>query len=119
MLNSLASLLVCQLAGEIVSRAFGLPVPGPVMGLVFLCVVLLAMRNRVQVPDSFNTFTDGLLARMGILFVPAGVGTVQQMGLLGTYWVQIGVTLVISTLLTLVITVGTFIGVKALMGARA
>lgn len=119
MLNALTSLLLCQLAGEIVSRALSLPVPGPVMGLVFMCIGLLVLRGRWELPDSFNNFTDGLLARMGILFVPAGVGTVQQMGILGTYWLPIVVTLVISTVLTLFMTVGTFVVVKAALGRAA
>lgn len=113
MLNSLASLLLCQLAGEIISRWFGLPVPGPVMGLVILCVILLILRGRYMLPDSFNAFSDGLLARMGILFVPAGVGSIQHMGLLGDYWLPIVAALLISTLLTLVVTVTTFVLVKA------
>ena len=38
--------MVCQLAGEIVVRALGLPWPGPVLGLVLLFVILL-IRDHV------------------------------------------------------------------------
>src|SRR3712207_4425328 len=34
MIRALAVLLLCQLAGEAVSRGAGLPVPGPVLGLL-------------------------------------------------------------------------------------
>ena len=119
MLNSLAGLLLCQLAGEITSRWFGLPVPGPVMGLVILCVILLILHGRYQLADSFDGFADGLLARMGILFVPAGVGSVQHLGLLGDYWLPIVAALLLSTVLTLVVTVATFVLVKSAMARWA
>ncbi len=39
MLAAITVLLVCQLVGEIVVVAFGLPVPGPVVGMVLLFVL--------------------------------------------------------------------------------
>ncbi|MGB8249185.1 MAG: CidA/LrgA family protein, partial [Azonexus sp.] len=40
MLSALTQLLVFQLAGEIVARWLALPVPGPVLGMLFLFVAL-------------------------------------------------------------------------------
>ena len=48
MLGALTVLLVCQLAGEVIAHAVGLPVPGPVVGLVLLFIGLLV---RGGVPD--------------------------------------------------------------------
>ena len=41
MLETVAILLMCQLAGEAVTRLLALPVPGPVFGLTLFFVLLL------------------------------------------------------------------------------
>ena len=41
MLFALTQLLVCQLVGEVIARAFTLAVPGPVIGMGILLVTLL------------------------------------------------------------------------------
>jgi putative effector of murein hydrolase LrgA (UPF0299 family) len=58
---------------------------------------------------------DGLLSVLALLFVPAGVGVVQYLGLIGTYAVALGLSLVVSTFVTLLATVGTFLLVKRLL----
>ena len=58
MLGSLTILLVFQLVGEALSLAFGLPVPGPVIGFVLL---LFALLLRHGVPDELRTTATGLL----------------------------------------------------------
>ena len=118
MLRALAILLLCQLAGETLTRTFALPVPGPVNGLVILGIVLLLLRWRLDSGLDIEKTADGILGTLGLLFVPAGVGVIQQLGLLGAYWLVIIVTLVLSTLVTLLVTVGTFVAIKRLTGAR-
>jgi putative effector of murein hydrolase LrgA (UPF0299 family) len=44
MIASLSLILLCQLAGEVFVRGLGLPMPGPVIGLMLL--VLLLARDR-------------------------------------------------------------------------
>ena len=117
MVAAFAQLLACQLAGEIITRWMNLPIPGPVLGLLILAAVLLA---RVRWRDDglelpVERTATAILANLGLLFVPAGVGVVQQMGLLESHAVGIILTLVLSTLLTLLATVGTFLLVKRAM----
>ena len=45
MIASFSLILLCQLAGEAFVRGLGLPMPGPVIGLMILLVLLLA-RDR-------------------------------------------------------------------------
>ena len=52
------------------------------------------------------------------LFVPAGVGVVQYMGLLREQGLALAVALVVSTVATLLATVGVFLLVKRLTGAK-
>jgi putative effector of murein hydrolase LrgA (UPF0299 family) len=120
MIRGFAVLLLCQLLGEVTARGFVLPVPGPVLGLALL-VVGLAAWNRFRPYDdatlqgsAVGQVADGLLAALGLLFVPAGVGVVQYVGLIGDYGLALGLALVVSTFATLVATVGTFLLVKRL-----
>ena len=71
-LRGLAILLLLQGAGEGLSRAFALPLPGPVVGLALLLVALRWpwLREPVAATAEF------LLAHLSLLFVPVGVGVV-------------------------------------------
>ena len=120
MLRALAILFTCQLAGEAITRSLELPLPGPVLGLLILVAILLAIeRWRVVAPStidetSLGKVSNGLIATFGILFVPAGVGAIQELGLLGKYGMALAAALLVSTVLTLVVTVWVFIGVSRL-----
>ena len=101
MLLGLTVLLLCQLVGEVLSQALGLPVPGPVVGFAILFVGLCV---RGGVGEPLDRAADGLLRDLSLLFVPAGVGVVQYLSLLGEEALPIGVALPASTLLTVVVT---------------
>jgi holin-like protein len=121
MLRAFAILLACQLAGETITRALALPLPGPVLGLILLVMLLFAVERRHLVDSStidetsLGKVANGLLAVLGILFVPAGVGVVQDLGLLREYGAALAAALVVSTFLTLTVTVWVFVGVSRLM----
>ena len=120
MLGPLTIFLSCQLAGEVLARGLSLPVPGPVVGLVLLAVLLLAYARR---RNAGAALTDSALARtaqvlvatLGLLFVPTGVGVVQQLNLLGTHAVGILATVIASSIITMLATVGSFLLVKRLL----
>lgn len=101
MLRALTVLVLCQFAGEVVARAAGLPLPGPVIGLVLLLVILVARRG----PDApLRDTANGLLRHLSLLFVPAGVGIVTQLHALAQDWLAILVAVLVSTTLALVVT---------------
>ncbi len=120
MVLGFAILLVCQLLGEIASRGLGLPIPGPVLGLVLLVVGLAVWgrtRSDAEVAASpVARVGDGLLGNLGLLFVPAGVGVIQYGGLLKAQALSLTLAVVGSTALTLVVTVLVFVGVSRLIG---
>ena len=101
MIGSLAALLLFQLAGEIVVRLTGLPLPGPVLGMLLLFAALLA---RGSAPRVFNDTSRGLLNDLALLFVPAGVGIISHLSRVADEWVAIAVTLIASTALAMVVT---------------
>jgi holin-like protein len=118
MIRALTLLLTCQLAGEILTRALDLAVPGPVIGLALLAVLAVVYARIAGAEISAIEKTDlgvtasALLGSLGLLFVPAGVGIVQQLPLIGAYAFPIFVALLVSTVLTLIVTVYVFIFVK-------
>ena len=118
-LRALGVLLGFQLLGELLSRFTGLPVPGPVIGLVLLVVWLaVAAYYRGGRPDFADSAADGILGNLGLLFVPAGVGVIGQLAILGAHWAGIVFVLAISTVLTMLATVGAFLAVSRLLGKR-
>ncbi|WP_262296639.1 CidA/LrgA family protein [Microvirga sesbaniae] len=121
MIISLTIILLCQLLGEVVARGFGWPVPGPVLGMLFLLAFLM-LRDRIRrrVPEfgrALDSTGRGLLAHLSLLFIPASVGVVQRLDVLAEYGVGLIVALVVSTFVTLVVTVVTFVGVSRLSGS--
>src|SRR5947199_10607533 len=101
MLAGLTWLLVYQCVGEILARWTGLPVPGPVIGMVLLFATLLA---RNVAPESLPTAASGLLSHLSLLFVPAGVGVMLHFQRVASEWLPIAVALVASTVLALAVT---------------
>ena len=125
MIRGIAILLVCQLVGEVAARGTGFPVPGPVIGLLLLVGLLMGAERLGRLDKDSLGETDigrvseGLLSNMSMLFVPAGVGVVQYLGLVGTYGGPLALALVGSTFVTLLATVGIFVLVKRLIRGDA
>jgi holin-like protein len=125
MLRALAILLVCQLVGEVITRGLMLPLPGPVLGLVMLVALLFVVERRHLVgpstidDTSLGKLSNGLIGILGILFVPAGVGVIQELGPLARYGTALGVALLVSTVLTLVVTVWVFVLVSRLVERKS
>jgi holin-like protein len=115
MIASLSLILLCQLTGEVIVRGLGLPMPGPVIGLVLLLLLLLArdrfalLRRGPLQGEGVEGASRGLLANLSLLFVPAGVGVVQKLDLLAEHGVAIILVLAVSVVVTLLVTVATFV----------
>jgi holin-like protein len=109
MLTAISILIGCELIGEILSAAFHLSVPGPVIGMFLLAGTLVIVNRRrrpddTAVPPSLEQAAETLIAQMGLLFVPAGVGLIAEAGLLRQAWLPIIAALIGSTVLSLTVT---------------
>ena len=100
-LKYITVLLGCQLIGEVLVRASGVPVPGPVVGMVLLFVGLMV---RGGVPEGLQQTAGGVLGYLSLLFVPAGVGVMAHLKLLRAEWDALLVALVGSTVATIAVT---------------
>lgn len=113
MVVGLAVVLVCQLIGEIFAYETGLPIPAPVIGLVLLFGFFL-VRDRWQwLPfslrsEEIDTTCEKLVQQMALLFVPAGVGIVQRLGIIETNAVGFIAIIVGTTAFSITITAWTF-----------
>lgn len=115
MILALALLLGFQLAGEILARALGLGLPGPVLGMALLLAALIAVPPLAAV---VRAAAQGLLAHLSLLFVPAGVGVVGHLESLGAQGGPILLAIVVSTALAIAAGALAFVAVARLTGDR-
>lgn len=101
MLGAFTLLLVYQLVGEVLVHLVGLPVPGPVVGMLLL---FLTLWFRGDAPAWLRDTCQSLLSHLSLLFVPAGVGVLLHFKRLGAEWLPISVALVASTVVTIGVT---------------
>ena len=100
-LRGMAWLLAFQSLGELLARAFALPFPGPVVGMLLL---LLALRWPV-IREPVAQCADFLLSHLSLLFVPIGVGVMTHLSLVSQYGLRMLAVIVLSTLIGLAVTV--------------
>lgn len=115
MIAAFALILGFQLVGEVLSRWLGLPLPGPVLGMVGL---LLAFMIWPRLARHMQTVLRPLLMHMSLFFVPAGVGVITHEALIGDHGVAILIVLVTSTLLALAAGGVAFVLVAKWVGQR-
>lgn len=100
MLKAITILLVYQLVGEVITQAFGLPIPGPVIGMVLLFVTLVLRGG----PDrELRDTSRQLLQYLSMLFIPAGAGIMLHFGTLQNEWLPILLTATLGTMLVIAI----------------
>ena len=99
----LAILLLFTLLGVLAHDFLHVPLPGNVLGLLFLLAALALRIVRLEwVEDAAGV----LLRHMMLLFAPVIVGTLAMTDLLAANWLPLVATVVLSTLATLIATAG-------------
>jgi holin-like protein len=98
MLQSLVVLMFFQYLGELLVHATGLPLPGPVCGMLFL---LAWLRSGWTLPVELTAVATGLLDHFGLLFVPAGVSVIG----FGALIMRDGPAIVLALMLSIAATV--------------
>ena len=101
MIQVFSLLLIYQLVGELIVRAFTLPIPGPVIGMALLFLILL-VRGRVGEPLRDGAST--LLQHLSLLFIPAGAGVMLHLQRIESEWLPIAVALIVSTFAGMAVT---------------
>ena len=101
MLFGITVLLVYQTIGEILARLLGLPIPGPVVGMLLLFVTLWVCKSA---PADLRETAQGILQHLSLLFVPAGVGVMIYFNRVGEEWLPILASAIGATVITLAVT---------------
>ncbi|HDZ36684.1 MAG TPA: CidA/LrgA family protein [Thermococcus sp.] len=90
--------------GELTSSALDLPVPGSVLGMLFLLGALLSGAVKLEWVEGEAEF---LVRNMSVMFIPPGVGIITYTALIRSQAVPILGALIISFLVTFAITAKT------------
>ena len=106
MINALALIIGLQVVGTVLVELGGIPVPGPVLGMV-LFLGGLVIFNKVS--DDLDRVTRFFLANLSLLFVPAAVGIIRHLDLVNTILWQLALVLFISLCVGLGVTALVFV----------
>ncbi len=107
--SGLMAIFGCELAGEFAQQLTGIPVPGPILGLLLL-LFLLIVRNGPSL--SLQSTARGLLQYLPLLFVPAGAGVAAHLSLIGADWIAITAALIGSSVIAVLATAFTMRAVE-------
>jgi holin-like protein len=115
-LRALTVLASCQLGGELLawgcrSIVHDVVFPGPVAGMLLLFV---ALSIRGKVGHDLTTVSSSLLGMLSLLFIPSAVGIIQYGPVLAQWGLQLVFAVVVSTVITLIVTVFTFLATERL-----
>ena len=113
MVHALIALLLCQLAGEAATGLLGLPVPGPVIGMLLMLGHLV---TSPRLAGLVRPAAEGILAHLSLLYVPAGVGVVGHVSTLGPQAAALLVAVIASTVLAIAAGASAFVLVARLTG---
>jgi holin-like protein len=108
-----ALLLVFQLIGEVVVQALGLPVPGPLIGMLLLFAALVV---RGRLPDGLADASKALLGHLMLLFIPAVTGVMMYFDRVGREWLPFLVACVLGAAVTIAMTALTLRGMLRITG---
>lgn len=100
MLRTILVLCGFQLLGEALAALFGLPVPGPVVGMGLLLMVLI-IRGRITA--RFQQHCHALFAYLPLLLVPPSVGVLLHLDLILAQWPPITAVLFLTLLVSLIV----------------
>ena len=79
--------------GDMLSNSLHLPVPGSILGMIFLFLALQFKVLKFTDVDEVGSF---LINNMTILFLPAGVGIMAKWSLISDFWWQIAVIVLLA-----------------------
>ena len=102
MLSGFLLLLAFVVGGDLIGHVLGLPLPGPVIGMILL-LAWLGWRKQAP-PENLTVASQGVLQHLSLLFVPAGVGLILHLGRLQHEWLAMQGSVIFGTLLSLGIT---------------
>jgi len=100
-LPQIVIILTFWLAGEIIVRRTGLPIPGAIVGLFILLALLMSKRLNLR---SVRRGAQWFLAEMLLFFVPAVLALLDHPEFLGLLGLKIFAVILLSTIIVMIVT---------------
>src|SRR5690606_9796565 len=97
-------LFIMQAAGEFLARLTGLPLPGPLIGMLLMLAALMAYG---KVPAGLRDTCHHVLKHLMLLFVPLVAGIMVYFGPLEREWIPFLLACIVGVALTIIVTVAT------------
>lgn len=94
-------ILLIYLFGEFLSKNFSLPIPGNILGMIFLFLFLATGILKVE---KIEKASKSLLDNLAFLFVPAGVGLMNSFGIISGSVAKILFICIITTVIVMACT---------------
>ncbi|WP_372773463.1 CidA/LrgA family protein [Mangrovibacterium sp.] len=94
--KQLLIILGVNLAGELLSEYFHLPLPGSITGMILLLILLL---TGVVKDHHIRDTADFMIQNMGFFFIPAGVSVMISYHTLDGFYFETVVVVILSTLI--------------------
>lgn len=91
-------ILFVYFLGEVVSKSLSLPIPGNIMGMIFLFIFLVTGIIKLE---KIEDAAKSILGNLAFLFIPAGVGLMNYFGIISNYVAQILFIVVITTFIVM------------------
>ena len=101
MIPAIAALLMFQLVGELIVHATGLPLPGPLVGMMLLFAGLI-LAGRV--PDALEAATGSLFRQMMLFFMPIIAGVIMHVDHVRAEWLPFLAACIAGTAITIIVT---------------
>ncbi len=101
MLKALVLVISLLIVGDVMVAVTGLPVPGPVLGLLLLASINVARPGSTA---SVSKLFDSIIPFAPMLFVPAAVGVVANLDVISSAVLPIVSAVTLSTVAALLVT---------------
>lgn len=92
---------VIMLISNVIAKLLPFPMPASVIGLILLFILLSL---KIVKLEHVETLGNSLTSLIGFLFVPAGISVINSLGVMQQYGIQIGLVVLIATIMLLGIT---------------
>lgn len=104
-LCAVAALFVMQMLGEALVRLLGVPLPGPLIGLLLLFGALVW---HGRLPNGLRQTSSHTLQHLMLLFIPAVAGIMVHFDRIANEWLPFLLACVLGAAITIVVTAFTF-----------
>lgn len=98
LVSQLGIILSIYFIGELIVRLLGIKFPGSILGMILL---LLALEFKVIKVEWIKEVATFFLNNMMLLFIPLGVGLMDQWGIISKQWLPILVSTFLSTFIVM------------------